>query len=164
MNWVDVLLSSARKAISPASSILHSRMIMVCCLPEHVMEIRSLGFTSCLFFSHRTFWHSLSSSTQKMAVSFMNTAVFRGSFLMIFPLNKKLIIISKQHTLKSLATLDHPDYKRTNQHLSPNQNVVDTMQTSLNEFLGSELYRTDNFGLQREKSNLVWLQLLMFLA
>lgn len=89
MNWVEVLLSSARKATSPASSILHSRMIMVCCLPEHVMEIRSLGFTSSLFLSHRMFWHSLSSSTQKMAVSFMKTAVFRGSFLIMFPLKKQ---------------------------------------------------------------------------
>lgn len=69
---------------------------MVYCLPERVMEIRSLAFTSSLFFSQRMFWHSLSSSTQKMAVSFMETAVFRGSFLMMFPLNKKVIMISKQ--------------------------------------------------------------------
>lgn len=79
-----------------------------------------------------------------MAVSFMKTAVFRGSFLMMFPLNKKLIMSSKQQVLKSLATLDHPDYNRTSQQVSPNQIIVDTIQTFLNEFLGSELYKTDN--------------------
>lgn len=60
------------------------------------------------------------------------------------PFKKKIITISKQHILKSLTTADHTDYNRTSQQLSPNQNIVDTMQASLNEFLGSELYRTDN--------------------
>lgn len=53
-------------------------------------------------------------------------------------------MISRQHILKSLATADHTDYNRTSQQLSLHQNIVDTMQTSLNEFLGFELCRTDN--------------------
>lgn len=84
-NWVVVRQPPDTKATSPMSSKVHWKMVSVWHVPSAVMATRPPATISSWFRSHRTGPSGTASSTQKMAVSPVRTAVFRGSFLVKFP-------------------------------------------------------------------------------